>query len=98
MMLKTNKINKNDYFKQNNPPVHNTILRLPDVMAITGLSRSTMYLYVQQGLFPKPVKLGVRAVGWPAHEIAEVNAARIAGKSSHEITSLVKQLMINRFD
>ena len=41
-----------------------TVLRLPAVKARTGLSRSTIYLRVSQGVFPAPVSLGGRAVGW----------------------------------
>ena len=48
-----------------------TILRLPAVKASTGLSRSTIYLRVSQGTFPKPVSLGGRAVGWLEAEIQE---------------------------
>ncbi len=48
-----------------------TILRLPAVKARTGLSRSTIYLRVSQGTFPKPVSLGARAVGWVEAEIQE---------------------------
>ena len=48
-----------------------TILRLPNVKASTGLSRSTIYLRISQGTFPKPVKLGGRAVGWVQTEIQE---------------------------
>jgi prophage regulatory protein len=48
-----------------------TILRLPSVKASTGLSRSTIYLRISQGTFPKPVKLGGRAVGWVQTEIQE---------------------------
>ena len=44
-------------------------LRLPTVKARTGLSRSTIYLRVSQGTFPKPVSLGGRAVGWIEEEI-----------------------------
>jgi prophage regulatory protein len=40
------------------------ILRLPAVKAMTGLSRSTIYLRIAEGTFPKPVSLGARAVGW----------------------------------
>ena len=40
------------------------VLRLLVVMDHTGLSRSTIYLKVSQGTFPKPVSLGVRAIGW----------------------------------
>jgi prophage regulatory protein len=48
-----------------------TILRLPAVKIRTGLGRSTIYLYVSQGTFPKPVRLGKRAVGWLESEIQD---------------------------
>jgi prophage regulatory protein len=41
-----------------------SILRLPAVKARTGLSRSSIYLRISAGTFPKPVSLGARAVGW----------------------------------
>ena len=69
-----------------------TILRLPAVKAETGVSRSTIYLRIAQGLFTKPVSLGPRAVGWPANEIAALNAVRIAGKSDDAIRELVAKL------
>ena len=46
-----------------------TILRLPAVKARTGLSRSTIYLRIAEGRFPKPVSLGGRAVGWIEAEV-----------------------------
>jgi prophage regulatory protein len=46
-----------------------TILRLPAVKASVGLSRSTIYLRIAEGTFPKPVSLGGRAVGWLQAEI-----------------------------
>jgi prophage regulatory protein len=48
-----------------------TILRLPVVKARTGLSRSTIYLQVSDGSFPRPVSLGARAVGWVESDIEE---------------------------
>lgn len=69
-----------------------TILRLPAVKARTGLSRSTIYLRIAQGLWPKPVNLGARAIGWPAGEVSTINAARIAGKTDTEIKALVSKL------
>ena len=48
-----------------------SIPRLPAVKTRTGLSRSTIYLRVSQGTFPKPVSLGGRAVGWLEAEIQE---------------------------
>ena len=47
------------------------IVRLPDVMARTGLSRSTIYVRVGKGSFPKSVHLGARAVGWIEAEVDE---------------------------
>ncbi len=47
------------------------ILRLPTVKARTGLSRSTIYLRISEGRFPKPVSLGGRAVGWVEAEITD---------------------------
>ena len=47
------------------------ILRLPIVKARTGLSRSTIYLKISQGTFPKPVSLGARAVGWLENQVDE---------------------------
>ncbi len=49
----------------------NTILRLPAVMARTGLSRSAIYLRINQGRFPKSIPLGGRAIGWLEAEIDE---------------------------
>ena len=68
------------------------IIRLPEVSRTTGLARSTIYLRIEQGLLPKPVSLGGKAVGWPATEISQINAARIAGKSNEEIKNLVDEL------
>jgi prophage regulatory protein len=69
-----------------------TILRLPAVKTESGYSRSTIYLRISQGLWTKPVSLGPRCVGWPAHEVAALNAARIAGKTEDEIRALVLEL------
>lgn len=45
------------------------IYRLPDVMNWTGLSRSSIYLRVSTNEFPKPIKIGRRAVGWTEDSI-----------------------------
>jgi prophage regulatory protein len=62
------------------------------VLRERGRSRSSLYLDIQQGLFTRPVPIGARAVGWPAHEVAALNAARIAGKTDEEIRALVAKL------
>jgi prophage regulatory protein len=68
------------------------ILRLPAVKTESGASRSTIYLRIQQGLWPKPVRLGPRSVGWPVGEVAAINAARIAGMTDDQIRALVIKL------
>ena len=55
-------------------------LRRHVVEEITGLSRSTIYLLMSRGEFPKPVKLTGRAVAWPESAITKwlAERARIA--------------------
>ena len=69
-----------------------TILRIPAVKSESGLSRSTIYLRISQGLWTKPVNLGARAVGWPSDEVAAINASRISGKTDEEVRALVAKL------
>jgi prophage regulatory protein len=45
------------------------LIRLPEVMDRVGLSRSTIYMYIQQGRFSKNIKLGTRTVAWNSEEI-----------------------------
>ncbi|MBU3696567.1 AlpA family transcriptional regulator [Dechloromonas sp.] len=47
------------------------VLKKKDVIAITGLSNSSIYLYIKAEKFPKPIKLGARRVGWKESEIQE---------------------------
>lgn len=56
----------------------NKLLKLKDVLAITGLSRSYVYGLAQQDLFPKPVKLSERSSAWVEAEVAEWIEGRIA--------------------
>jgi prophage regulatory protein len=53
------------------------ILRLPQVKARVGLSRSSIYLRINNGEFPAPISLGARAVGWLESEIDAWPQARI---------------------
>lgn len=54
-----------------------TILRRRQVEQRTGLSRSTLYQYMKDGYFPKPVPLGPRAVGWLESEVSDWITMRI---------------------
>ena len=52
-------------------------LRLPDVKAITGLSKTSLYELVGNQRFPPPVRLGPRAVAWVRSEVMEWAMNRI---------------------
>ncbi len=54
------------------------IVKRPEVEATTGLSRSTIYRLAAAGQFPKPIRLGPRAVGWRADEISRFIEQRTA--------------------
>lgn len=74
------------------------LLRLPTVLEYSDLSRSSLYLRINQRLWPKPVSLGSRAVAWPENEVAEIINARVAGKSNAEIKSIIVKLETNRIN
>ena len=44
--------------------MHSRLLRRPEVEARVGLSRSAIYVAMDRGTFPRPVRIGVRAVAW----------------------------------
>ena len=64
-------------------PKNLSILRRKQVEQRTGLSRSTIYLYIQEGTFPRPINLGSRSVGWLENEIDEWLISRVQ-KRDHE--------------
>ena len=56
-------------------------LRLPEVKATTGLSKSSIYARISEGTFPKQIPLGPRLVVWVEADIQnwiteQVSAAR----------------------
>ena len=57
--------------------MQHTILRLPQVIKHTGLSRSSIYLRIANNEFPESVSLGGRAVGWLESDIDEWIVTRI---------------------
>lgn len=61
------------------------LLRLPEVKARTGLSRSSIYLRIASREFPCPVKLGARASAWDSSEIDAWIAARIAERDGRAV-------------
>ncbi|MGF6230707.1 putative DNA-binding transcriptional regulator AlpA [Inquilinus ginsengisoli] len=47
------------------------IIRVDEVVRITGMPVSTLYRWIEEGRFPRQVKLGPRAVGWYRREVKE---------------------------
>jgi len=72
------------------------IIRLPLVLTIIPLSKSTFYLKLQDGLLPPSISLGERAVGYIEQEYQTVLAAMMAGDSKNDIKELVSSLVNNR--
>jgi prophage regulatory protein len=58
------------------------LLRLPEVKAITGLSKSTLYVLIQEKNFPPPVRVGARAVAWVRSEVKQWAAGRVHASRS----------------
>jgi prophage regulatory protein len=72
------------------------IVRRPDVLELLCISRSNLYKKIEQGLWPKPISLGSRAVAWLSSENEQVLNAMIAGQSQKEIKQLVEILENSR--
>ncbi len=60
--------------------IKTTLIRLEQVKARTGLSRSTIYAYIQEKRFPAPVAISERCVAWVEGEIDGWIAERIASR------------------
>ena len=60
------------------------ILRMPAVLAMTGISRSRIYVYMSRETdpFPRPIRLGPNSVGWLKSEVvAWLDARQRAGSA-----------------
>ena len=64
------------------------IIRLKEVIDSTGLARSTIYKYIAEGTFPKPVSLGDRCVGWVDSEVHDWILARIEERDLTESSAV----------
>lgn len=73
-----------------------TIIRPSKMKAYTGECIAGTYAKAKEGLLCPPVKLGKRASGFLAREVAAVQQARIQGKTEDEIKALVRQLVAQR--
>ncbi len=75
----------------------NTISRLPEVVEMYRLSRSTIYQRIAEKTLPPPISLGgKRAVGWITRELEAVIDLMITGASVNEIKELIQELIEKR--
>lgn len=58
---------------------HARIIRMAELIKITGYSRASIYNFMAAGSFPKSKKLGLRAVGWSSHEVQAWVNEKLAG-------------------
>ena len=71
------------------------IMRLKEVINMTGLARSTIYKYVGDGIFPVPISLApggidmpnARGVGWIQSEVENWILARIEERDSAKVAT-----------
>ena len=59
-----------------------SFLRLPEVKAVTGLSKTSLYALIREKSFPAPVRLGPRAVGWLKSEVRQWAVERVHASRS----------------
>lgn len=59
------------------PPNRPRLIRLPEVKARIGLSRSTIYNRIAAKTFPAPVRLGEKSVAWEEAKIDAWIQARL---------------------
>lgn len=82
---------------QKSPTAHlqqlqQALIRRKEVEQLTALSRSRIYGLLQQGLFPKPVRLGAMSVAWVREEVIEWIESRIAERNRSDAA---EQITIN---
>jgi prophage regulatory protein len=70
-----------------------SLLRIPQVLSMTGLTRAALYKRAAAGYFVRPVKAcGTKRAGWPSDEVQEIIRAHIRGATEAQISDLVRAL------
>lgn len=49
--------------------MNSKVIRIKQVVELTGLPKSTIYTYIKRGTFPTQIQLGPRVVGWRESEV-----------------------------
>lgn len=76
--------------------LNRTIYRLPEVVARTGLSRSTFHDLIRKRKLPSQVNLGPRAVGWVENEILDRIVHLGAGQPLPQHTVQMAKVMLGK--
>jgi len=71
-------------------------IRRPEVLSRFGIGNTCLHHRIHDNLIPPPLPLGGRSVGWLHHELDQVLAAMVAGKSQEHIRALVGHLIDQR--
>jgi len=71
-------------------------LRFPQVSERTGRTRPSLNYLIQNGQFPRPIKVSARAAAFPEYEVEAVMNAQIRGFSVDQIKGLVSQIHAQR--
>lgn len=58
------------------------IIRIKEVAKRTSLGKSTIYAYMNEGIFPKSIRLGKRGAGWVSEEVDSWIDERIKQRGS----------------
>ncbi|WP_415174117.1 AlpA family transcriptional regulator [Pantoea sp.] len=85
-----NKLGDNDLTVQKYIPEADRLMRMPDVINMTGLPRSTIYLKIKNNEFPQQVQISSRSVAWIESEIKSwisnsVNKRNLAKGGRHGV-------------
>lgn len=74
------------------------LLDIDEVKKLGGFKTSTLYAWMDQGLWPRQVRLSARCVRWPAGEVRQVLQARIAGVTAAQLVELINRLHARRLE
>ena len=72
------------------------IIKLKSAGSITALSRSTIYNKINEGIFPQPIQLGKRAIGFIESEVQTFISLLVKGVSKVEMREAIIDIVKNR--
>ena len=79
-----------------NSPIQYKIIRRKEVLDRVKISKTTLALRISDGVFPTPISLGGRSVGFIQSEIDEAISYMVAGASREDLLNLVAKLKTYR--